>query len=63
MLDIHLKEDANRKAERKNARSFALLRRIALNVVRTQDTTPKRNVRRKLKQSGWDKEYLLTILT
>jgi len=63
ILDIHLKEDDDQKSERKSARSFALLRRIALNIVRSKDTTPKRSVRRKLKRSGWDNEYLLTMLT
>ena len=63
VLDVHLKEDDDQKAARKSARSFALLRRIALNIVRTKDTTKKRSVRRKLKRSGWDNEYLLTMLT
>jgi len=63
ILDVHLKEDNDQKTERKSARSFALLRRIALNIVRSKDTTPKRSVRRKLKRSGWDDEYLLTMLT
>ena len=41
VLDVHLKDD-DQKSERKSARSFALLKRIALiNIVRTKDTTPK----------------------
>ncbi len=38
ILDVHLKEDDDKKAERKSARSFSLLKRIALNIVRTKDT-------------------------
>ena len=62
VLDVQFKEDDDQKAERKSALSFALLRRIALNIVRTRDTTPKRSVKRKLKRSGWDNEYLKDLL-
>lgn len=57
-----MKEDDDQKAERQSARSFSLLKRIALNIVRSGDTTPKRSVRRKLKRSGWDNEYLKGLL-
>lgn len=63
VLDVHLKEDNDQKSERKSARSFALLKRIALNIVRTKDTTPKRSLRRKLKHSAWDDDYLLSMLS
>jgi predicted transposase YbfD/YdcC len=63
ILDVHMKEDSDQKAERNSARSFALLRRIALNIVRTKDTTSKRSVRRKLKHSGWKNEHLLSLLS
>lgn len=56
-----MKEDDDQKSERKSARSFALLKRIALNIVRTKDTTPKRSLKRKLKHSGWDDSYLLNM--
>lgn len=61
-LDVQFGEDDDQKAERKSARSFSLLRRIAFNIVRTNDTTPKRSVKRKLKRSGWDNEYLKNLL-
>ena len=63
VLDVHMKEDNDQKSERKSARSFALLKRIAINVVRTKDTTPKRSLRRKLKLSAWDNNYLLRMLS
>ena len=62
VLDVQMKEDDDQKAERKSARSFALLRRIALNILRTRDITPKRSVRRKLKRSGWNNDYLKELL-
>ena len=57
-----MKEDDDQKSERKSARSFALLKRIALNIVKTKDHTPKRSLRRKLKHSAWDDDYLLNML-
>ncbi len=62
VLDVHMKEDDDQKSERRSARSFALLKRIAVNIVRTKDDTPKRSLRRKLKRSAWDDHYLLEIL-
>lgn len=62
ILDVHLKEDNDKKAERNSARSFALLKRIALNIVRSKDTTPKKSLRRKLKHPAWDDNYLLSML-
>ena len=52
VLDVHMKEDNDQKSKRKSTRSFAILKRIALNVVRTKDTTPKRSLRCKLKYSA-----------
>jgi len=63
VLDVHMKEDDDQKSERNSARSFALLKRIALNIVRTKDTTPKRSLKRKLKHSAWDDSYLLNMLS
>ena len=62
VLDVQMKEDDDQKSERKSARSFGLLKRIALNIVRSQDKTPKRSVKRKLKRAGWDNNYLISLL-
>ncbi len=62
VLDVHMHEDNDQKSERKSVRSFSLLKRIALNVLRTKDTTPKRSIRRKLKRAAMDNEYLLSLL-
>ena len=63
VLDVQFKEDDDQKSERKSVRSFSLLRRIALNIVRDRDKTPKRSHKRKLKMAGWDNDYLLSLLT
>ena len=58
-----MKEDNDQKAECKSVRSFALLKRIALNIVRTKDMLSKKSVKRKLKNAAWDNDYLLALLT
>ena len=63
VLDVHMKEDDDQKAERKSARAFALLRRIALNMVRTKNLLPKKSLKVKLKNAAWDNDYLLNILS
>jgi len=61
-LDVQLGEDADRKAERLSAKAFAVLKRIALNIVRTKDTNSKCSLRRKFKCTAWDNDYLLNLL-
>jgi len=51
ILDVQMHEDNDQKAERRSVRSFAMLKRIAANIVRTKDSTPKRSVRRKLRRA------------
>ena len=63
VLDVHMKEDADQKSERNITRSFALIKRIVLNIVRTKDTTPKRSLKRKLKHPAWDDDHLLKMLS
>ncbi len=58
-----MKEDDDLKAERKSAQSFATLRRIALNIARVKDQTPKRSVRRKMMCAAWNEDNLLKLLT
>ncbi len=62
VLDVHLKEDDNQKRECKSVRSLAILRRIALNIVRSHDPSSKRSLKIKLKRSGWDNDYLVSLL-
>ena len=63
VLDVHMKEDADQKSERNSTRSFSLIKRIVLNIVKTKDTTPKRSLKRKLKHPAWDDEHLLKMLS
>ena len=60
---MHLKEDYDQKADRKSVRSFAILKRLALNIIRSKDKDSKGSLRVKLKKGGWDNNYLLHLLT
>lgn len=60
VLDVHFAEDSNR-ARRDNApENLAILRRLALNILRTHPD--RASIRRKIKRSGWDDAFLLSML-
>ncbi len=69
VLDVQMNEDDDQKAERQSARSFALIKRIALNVVRAKvESMPKKkgkrmSVKSHLKKAGWNSEYLLFLMS
>ena len=61
VLDVNMGEDADKKAERNSAKAFGVLKRIALNIVRTKDKS-KGSIKGKLKKAGWSNKYLLSLL-
>ncbi len=61
VLDMVFAEDQSRMRERQSTTNFAMLRRLALNILR-QDPTPKLSLRRKRLKAGWDNEYLESLL-
>jgi predicted transposase YbfD/YdcC len=65
VLDVNLKEDDDRKSERKSAKAFAVLRRIALNVVRIKGDRGYKNrnsLRSMIRSAGWNNDNLLKLL-
>jgi hypothetical protein len=54
-------EDQSRMRERTSATNFAMIRRIALNMLR-QDQTDTLSLRRKRLRAGWDNDYLRHLL-
>ncbi|MDR0750060.1 MAG: ISAs1 family transposase, partial [Tannerellaceae bacterium] len=50
-----------RKRDGYAAQNFSLLNRIALNLIK-QEQSKKRSVRRKRLDAGWDNDYLIKIL-
>jgi predicted transposase YbfD/YdcC len=62
VLDVQMNEDGDTKTERRSAKAFATLRRIALNIVKTKDQTKKRSTRRKMLRAAWNEDNLLKLL-
>jgi len=61
-LDVTFGEDDSRIRQDHGAQNFSRLRRIALNLLK-KDQTRKVGLKGKMKACGWDHDYLLTILT
>jgi len=61
VLDVAFNEDASRKRAKNAAENFAMLNRMALNIVKA-DTSTKASIKRKRKMAGWDDQYLEHLL-
>jgi predicted transposase YbfD/YdcC len=62
VLDIAFREDDSRIRKGNGARNFAVLRHIALNLLRREQTA-KCGVKAKRRKAGWDVEYLVKVLS
>ena len=60
-LDVACREDQCRLRKDHGAHNFAILRRIALNLLK-QDQTKKAGIKNKRLVAGWDHDYLLRLL-
>ena len=60
VLDVVFDEDGARNRKRHGPQNIALLRKIALNMLRNHPD--KASIRRKIKKAGWDDLFLLSIL-
>ena len=61
VLDIAFREDDCRLRKGNGAQNFALLRHIALNLLK-QESTCKRGIKTKRLKAGWDLDYLAKVL-
>ena len=61
ILDIAFREDECRVRKANGAQNFAVLRRIALNLLK-QEHTAKCGIKAKRLKAGWDEAYLLKVL-
>jgi predicted transposase YbfD/YdcC len=62
VLDIAFREDESRIRKDHGPENFAVLRHIAVNLVK-QENTQKASVKGKRLKAGWDEDYLLKILS
>src|ERR1700736_1652670 len=61
VLDVHFAEDANRSRKDNAPENLAILRRLALNILRTHPD--RASIRRKIKRAGWDDAFLMATLS
>jgi len=61
VLDIAFREDESRVRKDHSAENLAVLRHMALNLLK-QEKTAKGGIHAKCLQAGWNNDYLLTIL-
>jgi predicted transposase YbfD/YdcC len=61
-LDMAFNEDRCRSRKKNGPENFALLRRFALNILKL-DTSCKRSIRGKRMRAGWNREFLLGVIT
>jgi hypothetical protein len=60
-LDIAFDEDSNRTRKGQSAANLAVIRHIALNLIKAEKTSTV-GIKIKRLKAGWDNEYLLRIL-
>ena len=61
-LDVVFSEDQSQKRAGHAAENFAILTRIALNLLK-KDTSTKASMKNKRHKAGWDNNYILHLLT
>ena len=62
VLDVAMGEDGNRARKGESAQNLALMRKLALNLLR-QEHSFKGGIAAKQKRAGWEHDYLLKILS
>lgn len=61
VLDVTFREDESRIRKELAPQNFAVLRHIALNMIK-KETTLKKSIKSKRLRAGWDNDYLLKVL-
>ena len=62
VLDMAFDEDQNRARTDDAAENFAIVRHIALNLLKAEQSKKKRSVKTKRKRCGWDHDYILRVI-
>jgi predicted transposase YbfD/YdcC len=61
ILNMVFREDEQRKRDKRAAENFAIVRKIALNLLR-KDTATKAGLVSKRLKAAWNKDYLINLL-
>lgn len=61
VLDVSFREDESRIRKDHAPDNFAVLRHIALNMIK-KETSVKKSIKAKRLRAGWDNDYLLKVL-
>ena len=61
VLDVQFREDESRKRKGQSAENFAIIRRIALNLLK-QKPLRRLGIANKRLVAGWDHDFLLSLL-
>ena len=61
VLDVSFREDESRIRKKNAPENFAVLRHIALNLIK-RETSLKKSIKSKRLRAGWDNDYLLKVL-
>ena len=61
VLDVTFREDESRIRKKNAPENFAVLRHIALNLIK-RETSSKKSIKSKRLRAGWDNDYLLKVL-
>ena len=61
VLDVSFREDESRIRKDHAPDNFAVLRHIALNMIK-RETSLKKSIKSKRLRAGWDNDYLLKVL-
>jgi hypothetical protein len=62
VIGISFNEDSNRLRSGDSAKNFALMNKIALNLLENEKSI-KLGVKNKRLKAGWDNDYMLKVLT
>lgn len=62
VLDVSFREDESRIRKDNAPENFAVLRHIALNLLKNENS-PKKSIKSKRLRAGWDNKYLLKVLS
>jgi predicted transposase YbfD/YdcC len=62
VLDMTFDEDHSRIRDRNSTMNLALLRKLALSLLKRERSDPHKSIAMKRRRAGWDNDYLFTVL-